>query len=187
MVIKPTLVIRSINLNNNKYDIKCLNNLMMFKVSVDNLEIKYIIHNLINNGDVKLRNVPRWWESKADIWVQMTFSFIYYRFIVRFTLGLELLFIQFLLQFFLAHMSSLSIFSSATYPYTFSNHIILYLWINIMSVYLKVAMHQGSVFSPLLFVVIIDVVPSEARSCIPSELQSAYDLILMAPIMEPLG
>ena len=82
---------------------------------VDNLYMKYILNNLIKNGDVKLGNIPRWWESKADIWVQMTISLIYYRFIVRFTIGLEFLFIQFLLQFFLAQMSSLSISSSATY------------------------------------------------------------------------
>ena len=48
-------------------------------------------------------------------------------------------------------------------------------------------MHQGSVLSPLLFVVVMDVVPSEARSGIPSELQYADDLVLMAPIMEPLA
>ena len=53
----------------------------------------------------------------------MTISLIYYRFIVRFTIGLELLFIPFLLKFFLAQMSSLSISSSATYSSTFSNHI----------------------------------------------------------------
>ena len=98
----------------------------------------------------------------ADIWVQMTISLIYYRFIVRFTIGIEFLFIAFLLQFFLAHMCSLSISSSATYPSTFSYHI--YLSIDIISVYLKVAMHQESVLSPLLFVVVMDVVPSEARS-----------------------
>ena len=56
-------------------------------------------------------------------------------FIVQFTIGLEFLFIQFLLQFFLAHMSSLSISSSATYGSTFSNPI--YLSIDIISVYLK--------------------------------------------------
>ena len=53
--------------------------------------------------------------------------------------------------------------------------------------YLKFAMHQVSVLSPLLFVVVMDVVPSEARSGIPSELQYADDLVLIAPIMEPLG
>ena len=90
---------------------------------VDHLDMKYIINHLIKNGDVKLGNVPRWWESKADIWVQMSISLIYYRFIVRFIIGLELLFITFLLQLFLPQMSSLSISSSTTYSSTFSNHI----------------------------------------------------------------
>ena len=94
-------------------------------------------------------------------------SFIYSRFIVQFTKGLEFLFILFLLQFFLAKMSSLSISSSATYSSTFSSHI-LYLSIDIISVYLKVDMHQGSVLSPLLFSVVMDVVPSEARNGIRS-------------------
>ena len=80
--------------------------------------------------------------------------------------------VTFLLQFFLAQMSSLSIASSA---------------VDIISVYLKVAMHQGSVLSPLLFAVAMDVVPSEARSGIPSELLYAVGIVLMAPIMEPLG
>ena len=51
-----------------------------------------------------------------------------------------------------------------------------------MLVYLKVAMHQGYVLSPLIFGVVMDVVSSEARSSIPSELY-ADDLVLMAPIM----
>ena len=46
--------------------------------------MKYIINNLIKNGDIKLGNVPRRWESKGDIWVQMTILLIYYRFIVWF-------------------------------------------------------------------------------------------------------
>ena len=107
-------------------------------------------------------------ESKTGIWVQMTISLIYYRFIDRLTIGLKFQFMLFLLQFFLAHMSSLSISSSATYSSTFSSHI--YLSIYIISVYLNVAMHQGSVLSPLLFVVVMDVAHSEARSGIPSEL-----------------
>ena len=77
---RPTLVIRSININN-KYYIKCLNNLMMLsfcKEEVDNLDMKYIINNLMKNCDVKIGNVPRWWESKGDIWVQITISLIYY-------------------------------------------------------------------------------------------------------------
>ena len=184
---RPILDIRRINLNK-KYDIKCLNNLMMLsicKVEVDHLDMKYIINNLVKNGEVNEGNVPRWWESKADIWVQMTISLIYYRFIVRFTIGLEFLFIQFLPQFFLAQMSSLSISRSVTYSSTFSNHI--YLLMDIISVCLKVAVHQGSVLSQLLFVVVMDVVHSEARGGIPSELLYADDLVLVTPIMEPLG
>ena len=56
-----TLVIRCINLI--KYDIKCLNNLIIlsiYKEEVDNLDMKYIVNNFIKNGDVKLDNVPRW-------------------------------------------------------------------------------------------------------------------------------
>ena len=40
-------------------------------------------------------------------------------------------------------------------------------------------MHQGSVLSPLLFGVVMDVVPSEASSGIPSELLYADGLVLM--------
>ena len=48
-------------------------------------------------------------------------------------------------------------------------------------------MHQGSVLSSLLFGVVMDVVLSETRSCIPSELLYADALVRMAPIMELLG
>ena len=48
-------------------------------------------------------------------------------------------------------------------------------------------MHQGSVLSPLLFAVVMDVVSSEARGGLPSELLYAVDLVFMAPIMEQLG
>ena len=65
--------------------------LSICKEEVVNLDMKCIINNLIRNGDVKLGNVPRWWESKADVWVHMTILLIYYRFIVQFTIGLELL------------------------------------------------------------------------------------------------
>ena len=51
----------------------------------------------------------------------------------------------------------------------------------------KVGLHQGSVLSPLLFAALIDVVSSEARSGLPSELLYADDLVLMAPTMEKLG
>ena len=97
------------------------------------------------------------------------------RFIVRFTVGLEFLFITFLLQFFLAQMSSLLMSSFAIYSSTFSNHIYV-------SVYLKGIMHQGSALSPLLFGVVMDVVPSEASSGIPSELLYADDLVLMVMV-----
>ena len=95
------------------------------------------------------------------------------RLIVRFTVGLEFLFITFLLQFFMAQMSSLLMYSSAIYFSTFSNHIYY------VSVYLKGIMHQGSALSPLLFGVVMDVVPSEPSRGIPSELLYADDLVLM--------
>ena len=114
--------------------------------------------------------------SKTDRWVQVTISLIYHRCIVRFTIGYEFLFITFFLQFVLVQMSSLSKSISSIYSSTFSNHV--YLSADIISVYLKVAMHQGSVLSPLLFGVVIDVVSSEARSSIPSELLYADDLVL---------
>ena len=50
----------------------------------------------------------------------------------------------------------------------------------------KVGLHQGSVLSPLLFAVVMDVVSSEARSGLPSELLYADDLVLMAPTMDQL-
>ena len=51
----------------------------------------------------------------------------------------------------------------------------------------KVGLHQGSVLSPLLFAAVMDVVSSEARSGLPSELLYADDLVIMAPTMEQLG
>ena len=68
---------------------------------------------------------------------------------------------------------------------TLSNHV--YLSIDIILVYLKAGMNQWSVLSQLLFGVVMDVVPSEARSGKPSELLCADDLVLTAPIMERLG
>ena len=112
--------------------------------------------------------------SKTDRWVQVTILLIYYRCIVRFTIGYEFLFTTFFLQFVLVQMSSLSKSSSTIYSSTFSNHV--YLSADIISVYLKVAMHQGFVSSPLLFGVVMDVVSSEARSGIPSELMYADDV-----------
>ena len=48
-------------------------------------------------------------------------------------------------------------------------------------------MHHGSVLSPLLFGIVMDVVSSEGRSGIPPELLYADDLVLTALIMEQLG
>ena len=51
----------------------------------------------------------------------------------------------------------------------------------------KVGLHQASMLSPLLFAAVMDVVSSEARSGLPSELPYADDLVIMTPIMEQLG
>ena len=51
----------------------------------------------------------------------------------------------------------------------------------------KLGLHQGSVLSPLLFTAVMDVVSSEARSGLPSELLYADDLVIVAPTMEQLG
>ena len=50
----------------------------------------------------------------------------------------------------------------------------------------KVGLHQGSVLGPLLFAAVMNVVSSEARSGLPSELLYADDLVFMAPTMERL-
>ena len=51
---------------------------------------------------------------------------------------------------------------------------------------MKVGLHQGSVLTPL-FAAVMDVVSSEARSGLLSELLYADDLVIMAPTMEQLG
>ena len=50
-----------------------------------------------------------------------------------------------------------------------------------------IGLHQGSVLSPLLFAAVMDVVSSEAKSGLPSELLYADDLVIMALTMEQLG
>ena len=75
-------------------------------------------------------------------------------------------------------MFSLSMSSSAIYTSTFSSH--LYLSVDIISVYLKVVMHQGSVLSQLN--VVPRCCPREARCGIPSELLYADDLVLMVMV-----
>ena len=49
-----------------------------------------------------------------------------------------------------------------------------------------VGVHQGSVLSPLLFAVVMDVVTREAREGLPWELLYADDLVLVAPSKEDL-
>ena len=49
---------------------------------------------------------------------------------------------------------------------------------------MKIGLHQGSVLRPLLFAAGMDVVSSEARSGLPSELLYVDDLVIMAPTME---
>ena len=51
----------------------------------------------------------------------------------------------------------------------------------------KVGLHQGSVLSPLLLAAVIDVVSSDAKSGLPSELLYADDLVLMTPTIGQLG
>ena len=76
---------------------------------------------------------------------------------------------------------------SLSYLLPLSLTIIIYLSLDIISVYLKVGMYQGSVLSPLLFDVVMVVVSSDARSGLPSEFMYADDLVLMATIMEQVG
>ena len=52
------------------------------------------------------------------------------------------------------------------------------------SLQVKLGFHQGSVLSPLSCAAVMDVVSSEARSGLPSELLYADDLLIMAPTME---
>ena len=51
----------------------------------------------------------------------------------------------------------------------------------------KVCLHQGSLLSPLLFSAVMDVVSSEARSGLPSELLYVDDLVIIALTMEQLA
>src|SRR5260221_12322125 len=50
----------------------------------------------------------------------------------------------------------------------------------------KVGLHQGSVLSPLLFVIVMDIVSKELREGLPWELLYADDLVLMAESEEEL-
>ena len=51
----------------------------------------------------------------------------------------------------------------------------------------KVGMHQGSVLSPFLFALVVDVVTESASECVLSELLYADELVLMSEAIEGLG
>ena len=50
----------------------------------------------------------------------------------------------------------------------------------------KVGVHQGSVLSPLLFVIVLEALSREFRTGLPMELLYADDLVLMAETLELL-
>jgi len=50
----------------------------------------------------------------------------------------------------------------------------------------KVGVHQGSVLSPLVFAVVVDVVTENARESLMSKMLYADDLVLMSETMEGL-
>ena len=50
----------------------------------------------------------------------------------------------------------------------------------------KTGLHQGSVLSPLLFVIVMEMISRELRAGLPLELLSVDDFILMADIEESL-
>ena len=112
----------------------------------------------------------------------MTISEIYYKFIVWFTIGLEFLFITFLLQFFLVQMSSLSVSSSAIYSSTLSNHIII-IFIGRYNIGMFESCYASRVFIESTAVWCCHgFVPSKARNGIPSELLYADNLVLMVMV-----
>ena len=45
---------------------------------------------------------------------------------------------------------------------------------------MKVGLHQGSVLSPLLFIIVMDVITREIQDGLPWELLYADDIVLMA-------
>ena len=51
---------------------------------------------------------------------------------------------------------------------------------------MKVGVHQGSVLSPLLFIIVLETLSREFREGLPMELLYADDLVLMAETEELL-
>ena len=50
----------------------------------------------------------------------------------------------------------------------------------------KVGVHQGSVLSPLLFDIVVDMTMESVRNCLISEMLYVDDLVLTSEIMEGL-
>ena len=51
---------------------------------------------------------------------------------------------------------------------------------------MKVGVHQGSVLSPLVFAIVVDMVTESVRNGLMSEMLYADDLVLMSETMEGL-
>ena len=60
---------------------------------------------------------------------------------------------------------------------THANHHYYFHWLTFN---VKVGLHQGSALSPLLFVIVMEMISRELRAGLPLELLYADDLILMA-------
>jgi len=60
------------------------------------------------------------------------------------------------------------------------------LCISVFAFFVKVALYKGSISSPVLFVIVIEMISKELRAGLPLELQYADDLILMAESEESL-
>ena len=52
--------------------------------------------------------------------------------------------------------------------------------------FVKVGVHQGSVLSPLLFVIVLEVLSGECRLTLPWEMLYANDLVIIAENLEEL-
>ena len=80
------------------------------------------------------------------------YIYIYYRFMVCFPIGLDFLFITFLLHFFMSWTSSLLISSSAIFASTLSNHVLLGLPTGILPSILLNSIHFFTQSSSLLLI-----------------------------------
>jgi len=70
--------------------------------------------------------------------------------------------------------------------YTGAKTVVRTVYGNSIGFEVKVGMHQGSVLSPLLFVIITEAISREFRVALPSELLYAFDLAVIAETEEEL-